>query len=358
MKQRYAFVGGHEDRLIAVAAVAQRLVLQSDNRVRIEDIAGSGGILRQHAHRAGGAGVRVDHGLGLPGIGIRDDVPDQGGGAAADDRKRGVRGAERRNHRNTLLRAAGRPQRRLRGPSSDGDVCRMHRGRSRDRRRGVQRAWDAASAVVDREQVPILGEMADVVAGENREVVEGLPVPDMRTKQGMPGDDRDQVGWNGPAAGAATAPVAESPEMVAAQVVMAAAAANTRLARRCVMLLLTRIGPQGDRGNVCAQRRAQPSRGCEPSMTARNLPGWRGCRPAAAAAPWSAPTIGMKFVSPPQRGHDVLVQVRRDPGAGDRALVHADVEARAAPIAARSAAHRPLGERARARRSRPASSSV
>ncbi|MEJ7744244.1 MAG: hypothetical protein WKF73_17930 [Nocardioidaceae bacterium] len=32
-------------------------------------------------------------------------------------------------------------------------------------------------------------------------------------------------------------------------------------------------------------------------------------------------------MSPPHRGHDVLVQVRGDPGPGDRALVHADVEA-------------------------------
>ena len=38
------------------------------------------------------------------------------------------------------------------------------------------------------------------------------------------------------------------------------------------------------------------------------------------------PMTGMKFVSPPHRGHDVLVQVGGDAGAGDRALVHPDVE--------------------------------
>ena len=39
------------------------------------------------------------------------------------------------------------------------------------------------------------------------------------------------------------------------------------------------------------------------------------------------PMIGMKFWSPGPARHHVLVQVRGDPGAGDRALVHPDVEA-------------------------------
>ncbi len=49
--------------------------------------------------------------------------------------------------------------------------------------------------------------------------------------------------------------------------------------------------------------------------------------PSSCGSTFVWPTTGMKLVSPPQRGHDVLVQVRGDARARHRALVHPDVEA-------------------------------
>ena len=56
--------------------------------------------------------------------------------------------------------------------------------------------------------------------------------------------------------------------------------------------------------------------------------------PSSSGRALVRPTIGRKFASPPHRGHHVLVQVRRDARAGDRALVHAEVE----PVRRRDAA--------------------
>ena len=120
--------------------------------------------------------------------------------------------------------------------------------------------------------------------------------------------------------------------------------------------------PRAQRARPCSNSPARSSSRPFPfgALTRRRSPGTRPAADrshtvsqASASSPRVSvsscgsvlvrPMIGMKFWSPRPARHDVLVQVRRDAGAGDRALVHADVEAVRAATRA-DHAHRPLGE--------------